>query len=78
MRFPPKSGLDSSEQMARSQSRATSVYSNREETGDPLEGIWRDRPEEYRYRLRGKEPEPGQFATIETSRAHSKLPSAPS
>jgi REP element-mobilizing transposase RayT len=34
-------------------------------TGDPLEGIWHDRTQEYRYRLRGKEPEPGQFATVE-------------
>jgi hypothetical protein len=33
---------------------------------DPLEGIWHDRTQEYRYRLRGKEPEPGQFATVET------------
>jgi hypothetical protein len=35
-------------------------------TGDPIEGIWHDRTQEYRYRLRGKEPEPGQFATTET------------
>jgi hypothetical protein len=35
-------------------------------TGDPLEGVWRDRTQEYRYRLRGKEPAPGQFATRET------------
>jgi REP element-mobilizing transposase RayT len=34
-------------------------------TGDPLVGVWRDRTAEYRYRLRGKEPEPGQFATEE-------------
>jgi len=35
-------------------------------TGDPLEGFWHDRTQEYRYRLRGKEPAPGQFAMIET------------
>ena len=35
-------------------------------SGDPLEGVWHDRTQEYRYRLRGKEPEPGQFATVET------------
>ena len=35
-------------------------------TGDPMEGTWHDRTQEYRYRLRGKEPEPGQFATVET------------
>jgi hypothetical protein len=35
-------------------------------TGDPLEGIWHNRTQEYRYRLRGKEPEPGQFAMGET------------
>jgi hypothetical protein len=35
-------------------------------TGDPLEGVWHDRTQEYRYRLRGKEPQPNQFATIET------------
>jgi len=35
-------------------------------TGDPLEGVWHDRTQEYRYRLRGKEPQPGQFATVET------------
>jgi hypothetical protein len=34
--------------------------------GEPLEGIWYDRTQEYRYRLRGKEPEPKQFATVET------------
>jgi hypothetical protein len=35
-------------------------------TGDPLVGVWYDRTQEYRYRLRGKEPEPMQFATVET------------
>jgi len=35
-------------------------------TGNPMEGVWHDRTQEYRYRLRGKEPEPGQFATVET------------
>ncbi|HYG64159.1 MAG TPA: transposase [Thermoanaerobaculia bacterium] len=35
-------------------------------TGDPLEGVWYDRTQEYRYRLRGKEPAPRQFATVET------------
>ena len=34
-------------------------------TGAPLVGVWHDRTAEYRYRLRGKEPEPGQFATEE-------------
>jgi hypothetical protein len=34
-------------------------------TGEPLVGIWHDRMQEYRFRLRGKEPEPGQFATEE-------------
>jgi REP element-mobilizing transposase RayT len=34
-------------------------------TGEPLVGIWRDRTQEYRFRLRGKEPEPTQFVTEE-------------
>jgi len=33
--------------------------------GEPLIGVWYDRTQEYRYRLRGKDPEPGQFATEE-------------
>jgi REP element-mobilizing transposase RayT len=32
-------------------------------TGTPLEGVWYDRTQEYRYRLRGKEPQRDQFAT---------------
>jgi REP element-mobilizing transposase RayT len=35
-------------------------------TGGPLKGVWYDRTQEYRYRLRGKEPEPDQFAISET------------
>jgi hypothetical protein len=34
-------------------------------TGAPLVGVWFDRTAEYRFRLRGKEPEPRQFATEE-------------
>ncbi|HYG62494.1 MAG TPA: transposase [Thermoanaerobaculia bacterium] len=34
-------------------------------SGEPVVGVWYDRTQEYRYRLRGKEPEPRQFATEE-------------